>query len=102
MKYDISKNKIKLHESLSLDVIGELKAIMDEELPKKSKKWVVDLKEVNSIDTAAIQFLIILKKNLGDLGGNVNFINLPESLKKDIELLSLEGFINDSSNTGEK
>ena len=102
MKYDISKNKIKLHESLSLDVIGELKAIMDEELPKKSKKWVVDLKEVNFIDTAAIQFLIILKKNLGNLGGNVNFINLPESLKKDIELLSLEGFINDSSNTGEK
>ena len=102
MKYDISKNKIKLHESLSLDVIGELKAIMDEELPKKSKKWVVDLKEVNSIDTAAIQFLIILKKNLGNLGGNVNFINLPESLKKDIELLSLEGFINDTSNTGEK
>ena len=102
MKYDISKNKIKLQESLSLDVIGELKAIMDEELTKKSKKWVVDLKEVNSIDTAAIQFLIILKKNLGNLGGNVNFINLPESLKKDIELLSLEGFINDSSNTGEK
>ena len=102
MKYDISKNKIKLHESLSLDVIGELKAIMDEELPKKSKKWVVDLKEVNSIDTAAIQFLIILKKNLGNLGGNVNFINLPESLKKDIELLSLEGFINDTSQTGEK
>ena len=102
MKYDISKNKIKLHESLSLDVIGELKAIMDEELPKKSKKWVVDLKEVNSIDTAAIQFLIILKKNLGNLGGNLNFINLPESLKKDIELLSLEGFINDSSHTGEK
>ena len=102
MKYNISKNKIKFHESLSLDVIGELKAIMDEELPKKSKKWVVDLKEVNSIDTAAIQFLIILKKNLGNLGGNVNFINLPESLKKDIELLSLEGFINDSSNTGEK
>ena len=31
MKYDISKNKIKLHESLSLDVIGELKAVMDEE-----------------------------------------------------------------------
>ena len=102
MKYDISKNKIKLHESLSLDVIGELKVIMDEELPKKSKKWVVDLKEVNSIDTAAIQFLIILKNNLSNLGGNVNFINLPESLKKDIELLSLEGFINDSSNTGEK
>ena len=43
MKYDISKNKIKLHESLSLDVIGELKAIMDEEFSKKSKKWVVDL-----------------------------------------------------------
>ena len=102
MKYDISKNKIKLHDSLTLDVIGELKAIMNEEFPKKSKKWVVDLKEVNSIDTAAIQFLIILKKNLGNLGGNVNFINLPESLKKDIELLSLEGFINDSSNTGEK
>ena len=100
MKYDISKNKIKLHESLSLDVLGELKAIMDEEFPKKSKKWVVDLKEVNSIDTAAIQFFVILKKNLE--GKNMQFMNLSESLQKDIELLSLEGFINDSSHTGEK
>ena len=102
MKYDISKNKIKLHELLSLDVIGELKAIMDEEFPKKSKKWVVDLKEVNSIDTATIQFFVILKKNLENQGKNVQFMNLSESLQKDIELLSLEGFINDSSNAGEK
>ena len=94
MKYNISENKIKLYNSISLDVIGELKAIMDEELPKKSKKWVVDLKEVNSIDTAAIQFLVILKKNLDNQGKNVQFMNLPESLQKDIELLSLEGFFN--------
>ena len=38
MKYDISKNKIKLHDTLSLDGIGELKAIMEEEFSKKSKK----------------------------------------------------------------
>ena len=69
---------------------------------KKSKKWVVDLKEVTSIDTAAIQFFIILKKNLENQGKNVQFMNLPESLQKDIELLSLEGFINDTSQTGEK
>ena len=92
MKYDVSKNKIKLHDSLTLDVIGELKAIMDEELPKKSKKWVVDLKEVTSIDTAAIQFLVILKKNFDNQGKNVQFMNLSESLQKEIELLSLEGF----------
>ena len=92
MKYDISKNKIKLHDSLTLDVIGELKAIMDEELPKKSKKWVVNLKEVTSIDTAVIQFLVILKKNFDNQGKNVQFMNLSESLQKDIELLSLEGF----------
>ena len=92
MKYDISENKIKLHNSISLDVIGDLKAIMDEEFSKKSKKWVIDLKKVNSIDTAAIQFLIILKKNLDNQGKNVQFMNLSQSLKKDIELLSLEGF----------
>ncbi len=102
MKYVISKNKIKLHETLSLDDIGDLKAIMDEEFPKKSKKWVVDLKEVTSIDTAAIQFLIILKKNLENQGKNVQFMNLSESLQKDIKLLSLEGFINDTSHAGEK
>ena len=102
MKYDISKNRIKLHETLSLDDIGELKAIMDEEFPKKSKKWVVDLKEVTSIDTAAIQFLIILKKNLENQGKNLQFMNLSESLQNDIELLSLEGFINDTSHAGEK
>ena len=92
MKYDISENKIKLHNSISLDVIGDLKAIMDEEFSKKSKKWVIDLKKVISIDTAAIQFLIILKKNLDNQGKNVQFMNLSQSLKKDIELLSLEGF----------
>ena len=102
MKHEITKNKIKLKDSISLDDIGELKKIMDEELPKKSKKWVVDLKEVNSIDTAAIQFFVLLKNNLENQGKNVQFMNLSESLQKDIELLSLEGFINDSSHTGEK
>ena len=102
MKYDISKNKIKLHDTLSLDNIGDLKAIMDEEFSQKSKKWMIDLKEVTSIDTAAIQFLVILKKNLDNQGKNVQFMNLSESLQKDIELLSLEGFINDSSHVGEK
>ena len=38
MKYDISKNKIKLHDTLSLDNIGDLKAIMDEEFSQKIKK----------------------------------------------------------------
>ena len=102
MKHEITKNKVKLKDSISLDDIRELKTLMDEELPKKSKKYSIDLKEVNSIDTAAIQFFVILKNNLENQGKNVHFINLSESLQKDIELLSLEGFINDSSHTGEK
>ena len=44
----------------------------------------------------------ISKNNLENQGKNVQFMNLSESLQKDIELLSLEGFINDSSHTGEK
>ena len=102
MKHEITKNKVKLKDSISLDDIRELKTIMDEELPKKSKNYSIDLKEVNSIDTAAIQFFVILKKNLENQGKNVQFMNLSESLQKDIELLSLEGFINDSSHAGEK
>ena len=53
---------------------------------------MIDLKDVTSIDTAAIQFLVILKKNLDNQGKNVQFMNLSESLQKEIELLSLEGF----------
>ena len=102
MKHEITKNKVKLKDSISLDDIRELKTLMDEELPKKSKKYSIDLKEVNSIDTAAIQFFVILKKSLENQGKNVQFMNLLESLQKDIELLSLEGFINDSSHAGEK
>ena len=102
MKHEITKNKVKLKDSISLDDIRELKTIMDEELPKKSKKYSIDLKEVNSIDTAAIQFFVILKNNFENQGKNVQFLNLSESLQKDIELLSLEGFINDTSQTGEK
>ena len=41
-------------------------------------------------------------KNLENQGKNVQFMNLSESLQKDIELLSLEGFIKDSSHAGEK
>ena len=102
MKHEITKNKVKLKDSISLDDIRELKTIMDEELPKKSKKYSIDLKEVNFIDTAAIQFFVILKNFFENQGKNVQFMNLSESLQKDIELLSLEGFINDSSNAGEK
>ena len=57
MKYDISKNKIKLHESLSLDVIGELKAIMDEEFLKKSKKVSYSKIHRKSILTKTLQKL---------------------------------------------
>ena len=102
MKHEITKNKVKLKDSISMDDIRELKTLMDEELPKKSKKYSIDLKEVNSIDTAAIQFFVILKTNLENQGKNVQFMNLSESLQKDIELLSLEGFIIDSSHAGEK
>ena len=102
MKYDISKNKIKLKDSISLDDIGVLKTIMDEELPKKSKKYTIDLKEVTSVDTSVIQFFIILKNYLENQGKIMQFMNLSESLQKDIELLSLEGFINASSHVGEK
>ena len=102
MKYDVSKNKIKLKDSISLDDIGVLKTIMDEELPKKSKKYTIDLKEVTSVDTSVIQFFIILKNYLENQGKIMQFMNLSESLQKDIELLSLEGFINDSSHVGEK
>ena len=35
-----------------------------------------------------------IKKNLENQGKNVQFVNLSESLQKDIELLSLEGFFN--------
>ena len=102
MKHEITKNKVKLKDSISLDDIRELKTLMDEELPKKSKNYSIDLKEVNSIDTAAIQFFVLLKNNLENQGKNVQFMNLSESLQKDIEILSLEGFINDSSHAGEK
>ncbi len=42
MKHEITKNKVKLKDSISLDDIRELKTIMDEELPKKSKKYSID------------------------------------------------------------
>ena len=102
MKHEITKNKVKLKDSISLDDIRELKTIMDEELPKKSKKYSIDLKEVTSVDTSVIQFFIILKNYIENQGKIMQFMNLSESLQKDIELLSLEGFINDSSHVGEK
>ena len=45
---------------------------------------------------------VILKNNLENQGKVMQFMDLSESLQKDIEILSLEGFINDSSHAGEK
>ena len=56
-----------------------VETIMDEEFPKKQK---MGGRSVNSIDTAAIQFFH--KKNLENQG-IVQFMNLSESLQKDIE-----------------
>ena len=78
MKHEITKNKIILKDSISLDDIGVLKTIMDEELPKKSKKYTIDLKEVTSVDTSVIQFFIIFKKNLENQGIIMQFMNLSE------------------------
>ena len=43
-----------------------------------------------------------MKNNLENQGKVMQFMNLSESLQKDIEILSLEGFINESSHAGEK
>jgi anti-anti-sigma regulatory factor len=102
MKYNISKNCLKLHDSLSLENVGELIKMFNEELPPKSKKLVVDLKEIESIDTAVVQFFINFKINLEKQEKSVHFINLSESLKKDIDLLSLEYFFDETSHSGVK
>ena len=102
MKYNISKNRLELHDSLSLENLGELIKMFNEELPPKSKKLVVDLKEVDSIDTAVVQFFLNFKINLEKQEKSIQFINLSESLKKDIDLLSLEGFFDETSHPGVK
>ena len=102
MKYNISKNCLELHNSLSLENLGELIKIINDELPPKSKKLIVDLKEVDSIDTAVVQFFVNFKINLEKQDKSIHFINLSETLKKDINLLSLEGFFDETSHTGVK
>ena len=102
MKYNISKNCLELHNSLSLENLGELIKIINDELPPKSKKLIVDLKEVDSIDTAVVQFFVNFKINLEKQDKSIHFINLSETLKKDINLLSLEGFFDETSHPGVK
>ena len=102
MKYNFSKNCLELHNSLSLENLGDLKKIFNEELPHKSKKLLVDLKEVGSIDTAVVQFFLNFKINLEKQDKSIHFMNLSETLKKDIDLLSLEGFFDETSHPGVK
>ena len=58
MKYDISKNKIKLH-TLSLDNIGDLKAIMDEEFSKKRKVLIL----FNTFNISMLSIIFEGKRN---------------------------------------
>ena len=100
MKHEIINDQLVLHGSLSLEEIHDLKEVMDKNISGNSRNMVIDLTNIESIDTSVVQFFVSFKIDVEKQDKSVQFINLADSLKKNIELLSLEGFFDESTHTG--
>ena len=100
MKHEIINEQLILHGSLSLEEIHDLKEVMDKNISGNSRNMVIDLTNIESIDTSVVQFFVSFKIDFEKQDKSVQFINLADSLKKNIELLSLEGFFDEATHTG--
>ena len=100
MKHEIITGKLILHGSLSLEEIQDLKEVMESNISGNSENMVIDLTNIESIDTSVVQFFVSFKIDFEKKDKNVHFINFSDSLRKDIELLSLEGFFDEATHTG--
>lgn len=81
----------------SIDLKKELTRLMEAE----QKKIIIDLENVNYMDSSGLGVLVALLKELKKIGGELKLISLPISVKKIFDLTRLTKFFSIYNNLDE-
>ena len=81
----------------SIDLKKELTRLVESE----QKKIIIDLENVNYMDSSGLGVLVALLKELKKVGGELKLISLPVSVKKIFDLTRLTKFFNIYNNLDE-
>lgn len=72
-------NRLLVSGRLTMDAIG---AAFDEAMqPLEGKDWMVDLAQVEAVDSSAVSLLLGWLRNAQRHGANLSFVNVPENLR---------------------
>lgn len=81
----------------SIDLKKELTKLVESD----QKNIIIDLENVNYMDSSGLGVLVVLLKELKKIGGELKLISLPVSVKKIFDLTRLTKFFNIYNNLDE-
>ncbi|MAE60599.1 MAG: hypothetical protein CMJ49_04480 [Planctomycetaceae bacterium] len=75
---------------ITLDEISPLKQLLDEQLARDARDFVLDLTEVPFIDSAGLESMLWLQDQAGEKLGQVRIVGPDENVRKILEITRLQ------------
>ena len=72
-----------------------------EELAEEEKRFILDLKGIDFVNSACLNFLVSVNNKITEQGGKMILCNVSEQLKKLLFVTRLESFFKIAGRTGE-
>jgi ABC-type transporter Mla MlaB component len=91
--FDGSSKLVRFRGSCTIAACGSLKRELErlvEGCSVVSGPWTVDVEEIERVDFAFLQLILLFKRHLERSGGVVSIVNRPRCFSDAVELFSLE------------
>ncbi len=86
---------------LSEQETAPIREQINSELAKGQQKFIYDLKDVEFVNSACLNFLVSTRNLIAGKNGNVVLCNVPDQLKKLLTVTKLESFFSIRSRTAD-
>ena len=97
MEFVLESTGIKVKGNCVIQELEPLQKIMLDTIESERSSVQIDLSEVEAIDTAGIQLLIVCRINALEKGKTIQITSVSETVKEALKLTGLESVLEDSS-----
>lgn len=89
-----TKKTIKPTKDIVMSMVEDFKEKLVKIINQDIKELVIDMKNINNIDSSGLGVLIAAKKSLEQTGGQINLNNVPENIESLLQVLGLDKYFN--------
>ncbi|MGD9159012.1 MAG: STAS domain-containing protein [Desulfobacteraceae bacterium] len=89
-----TKKTIKPGKDIIESMVEDFKAKLIKIINQDIKELVIDMKNVNDIDSTGVGVLIAVKNSLDQTGGQLNLKNVSEKIESMLRILGLDVYFN--------